>query len=320
MSASRNNTKKPGDRKAKNGSNLKPTDLHTQIAYCICKECNEEAGEGTICCDRCNGWFHRVCAGLDEEDFRVLSKPHKAINWLCEDCNKNKDKESKRFSNIEQKMEQLIDMMTEFRGLKKEFDDMKEKFGKLENSLATKSKIDDKVEDMVDAKIQEALDEQRVKESKKLNLIVVNLRESSHTDIKEEKENDKKEVEELIREILPDESIGVYDPIRLGRRNIGNRPRLLRVSVKDEKAKWSIIKNAHKLNQNNRRQHKIYINPDATQKEREEYKKLKEELERRKAEGETYLKIERVGNRRQVVRRIPLEGDGSAARNPQGGQ
>ena len=45
---------------------------------------------------------------------------------------------------------------------------------------------------MVDAKLQDALEDQRAKESKKLNLIVVNIRASASTNLIDAKEEDKK--------------------------------------------------------------------------------------------------------------------------------
>ena len=171
---------------------------------------------------------------------------------------------------------------------------------------------------MVDAKLQDALEDQRVKESKKLNLILVNVRESACTNIMDAKEEDKRVTEALIKEIFPEENIEVHDPLRLRGKQIGNRPRLLRVRVQDEQTKWNIIKNAHKLNTNGKRQQRVYINPDQTIKEREEYRRLKVELDRRTSEGEPHLKIERIGNKRQIVRRAPQDDEMGATGNSQG--
>ena len=86
----------------------------------------------------------------------------------------------------------------------------------------------------------------------------------------------------------------------------------------NEQTKWNIIKNAHKLNTNGKRQQRVYINPDQTKKEREEYMILKVELDRRTSEGEPHLKIERIGNKRQIVRRAPQDDEMGATGNSQG--
>ena len=76
--------------------------------------------------------------------------------------------------------------------------------------------------------------------------------------------------------------------------NIGNRPRLLRISVKDTSTKYKILKYSPNLNKNNQNSPKIYINPDYTAKEREANKKLREQLkERRETEPGKTFKIDR---------------------------
>ena len=287
----------------------------------ICNVCSNSVveGENALECEKCFHWWHSNCINMSDAEYNIARK-FKLLRFICPVCDSKENNQAQ--GNNDQGADK--DLKKQLAQLTNMLQNVLERLTKMESrgTGPNQQDLDKKIEDMVEAKIQDALEEQRAKESKKLNLIIVNLRESASANLQEAKEDDKKATEELIKEILPEDDIEIQNPIRLGKRQLGNKPRLLKISVSDEKTKWNIIKNSQKLNQNGRRQHKIYINPDQTQKEREEYKKLKEELDRRTKEGEPHLKIERVGNKRQVVSRPPQDepnGDGPAEVNPQGG-
>ena len=76
------------------------------------------------------------------------------------------------------------------------------KFGGSEKNLKDFEK---KVESMVDSKIETAIEERIERDRRKLNLLFVNVQES--TGDKEEKmEGDMKKVKELIQKIVPEEA------------------------------------------------------------------------------------------------------------------
>ena len=35
-----------------------------------------------LCCDKCNKWFYRLCAGIDDDQWLLLSE----TQWFCVDC------------------------------------------------------------------------------------------------------------------------------------------------------------------------------------------------------------------------------------------
>ena len=289
----------------------------------ICKKCNNTVTDGAkaLECENCINWWHAKCINMSDQEYKLAMK-NKYLKFICPEC--ENDFENSIFPTSKEELKSTSGQDSDI-GVKKQLTELSEllmnvleRLTKIEKSgIGHTQNIDKKIEDLVDAKLQDAIEEQRVKESKKLNLIVVNMRENHRENPLEAKKEDKKAAEALIKEILPEENIEVNDPVRLRGVQIGSKPRLLRVSVSDEKTKWNIIKNAHRLNSSGKRNYKIYINPDQTLKEREEYRRLKDELNRRTAGGETHLKIERVGNRRQIVRREPEEVDSRV--NSQGG-
>lgn len=77
----------------------------------------------------------------------------------------------------------------------------------------------------------------------------------------------------------------VEDTVRLGKINIGNRPRLLKVKVKSVEVKQEILRNAFKLNKGvNDPSKRTFVNPDRTPREREAFNALRAEKNR---EGKT---------------------------------
>ena len=80
-------------------------------------------------------------------------------------------------------------------------------------------------------------------------------------------------------------------PVRIGKVG-GNRPRMLRVVVANERTREDILRKAPELNKGiSENRKKIYINPDYTMRERERNKALRDELKRRRANGEEDLVI-----------------------------
>ena len=157
--------------------------------------------------------------------------------------------------------------------------------------LESKQQMETRIEDMVDSKIKEAMTEAREKENRKFNLIITNMREAEGTNLEEKKQRDTEQITRVLEDIAQEE-VQISNPVRLGKPNIGTRPRLLRITVKTEESKRKILRNASKVNINERDPKKrMYINPDYTLREREAHKKLRQGLKDRIAAGETNLMI-----------------------------
>ena len=51
----------------------------------ICPLCNGSSVlEEWLCCDKCNKWFHRQCAGIDDDQWLLLSETE--TQWFCVEC------------------------------------------------------------------------------------------------------------------------------------------------------------------------------------------------------------------------------------------
>ena len=132
--------------------------------------------------------------------------------------------------------------------------------------------------------MNEALEEVSEREKRKLNVIFVNVPECEGVTGEERQKGDLERVGDLVKQIVDIEKDEMRNPVRLGAKVIGrsSKPRMLRVTVRSEETKRKLLSNAYKLSKGVEGRNRVYINQDRTPREREEYRKLREELERRR--------------------------------------
>ena len=153
---------------------------------------------------------------------------------------------------------------------------------------------DTKIEETIENKVKEYMQEAEEKNKRKLNIVIVSLPESGKESADDRKNDDRDRVRELVRKIPEVDAGEVDNQVRLGAFKIGQnvRPRLLRMEVKTEATKQKIMKGIYSLNANKPQAQRIYINHDNTPKERDQIKHLREELKIRKEAGEVNLGID----------------------------
>ena len=244
-----------------------------------CLKCTRVVGrddEGMLCHD-CNRWAHRKCVDISLKQYEFLTEASDSIQWVCDGC--LIDKGERRV--LERKIDQLSSLIQT----------LGEKVVMMEKSF-TGEGIEDKIEKMVTKKVDEAMEEREEREKRKFNLVVVNLPESRKTEANERKNEEVNQLKEMVKEICPElGEVDIEDPVRMGRLG-GNKPRLLKFKVQNDEVKEKVLRNSYKLNRGVEKQEdRVYINPDFTPAERLKQKELRDELKRRRDEGETDLVI-----------------------------
>ena len=216
------------------------------------------------------------CSELTKLQLSFLTDSPDAIQWVCPTCVKG---EGIKKGAVEAKIDRLQEMISVLTA----------KIERLENG-SDGTNLEDKIEKMLDKKLAEKLEEKSEREDRKNNLIIVNLPESKMTTVEDRKKDDIKQLMDLVKEQNPElESETLEEPVRLGKVG-GTRPRLLRVKVKSQEVKTEFLKvrlNAEGVSQDKR----VYINPDYTPAERENNKKMREELKNRIKNGEKDIGI-----------------------------
>ena len=120
------------------------------------------------------------------------------------------------------------------------------------------------------------------RERRKKNVMIFNLQESELGEATERYREDEENIGVLLLEEMGVEDIQIEKIIRLGKKNERNRPLLVR--LRDEKSRGEIMKGASRL-RHSIRFPKVYITKDMTESERENDKKLRNELREKRGRG-----------------------------------
>ena len=280
-------TKVKGQFKAGSSKDAKRQSFHSTLGSWQCIYCDEPCEDNvqekrmrSIECFSCKRYGHQACASLSDSIFESLSGSP-CLQWTCQPCTEAEGT-TERQSRTDAKLDMLIELVSS----------LASRLDTLEKKQTRAETIDEKIEEMVDKKLGEILEEKGEKEKRRKNIIIVNLSESQKTDSVERKEDEVKKVKELVDKIVTVSEGDLIDPVRLGKEG-GNRPRPLRLTVRDENLKKEILSKAKNLNKDTPDPRKrIYINQDKTGKERERERELREERRRRMEKGETDLVIQ----------------------------
>ena len=293
---------------AKGRGKKKGTDGHqggpvTNIMkMCLCGTCNNPVEDDpkddcdrSIECYSCRNWFHQRCTTLTKQAFKFLEEGDNSIQWICPKCQSKSADETKKLHHIEGRIEYLVSLMSNLEETIMTKVDLKIK-QQIENSFSEKNK---EIEEKVVKQIEMKMEEKEEKEKRSNNIVIWNLPESTEEDTKLKKKEDLSNAAKLLSQIVDIEEGDLTESLRIGRKT-ENKPRLLKLTVASQEQKKQIIANARKINKPNTvPKDRIYINPDMTPAERDQEKKmrdnLKAELKERQEKGEIDLAIR--GNR-----------------------
>lgn len=172
--------------------------------------------------------------------------------------------------------------------MRKELEGMKKEIVHRGMEEINKKKVEDeKMMEEMQTKLEDIERERRSK-----NIVVFNLIESEEEEARKRYEEDEELCKNLIKEELGLKEVTIGKVIRLGRKIEGKtRPLLVKLDSGDSRI--LVLQNARRLRHSVRFQ-RVYINKDLTVAERNEDKKLREELkEKRSADGEERFIIRR---------------------------
>lgn len=275
----------------------------------ICKGGKKPCGLSTekdqsIECNGCLGWYHPACQDLSIGAFKALGKYD--LFWLCLDCKENVtrllDIERKVGERIEQAEKNIIEAMKMVHSVKdsETKDKIEEKIEQMEKSVV--SKITEQQSEVVTTlksqqsvlknipQVSEELKsstdtfkkmiKSQEDETRKHNIIIHNVQESTSEDPAKRKEDDLKVFTGIASALLGEgEAVSVDQVIRLGKKNESGKPRLMLVRVKDRNVVEQLYKKRFRLKDEGFQN--TYLTRDLTPEEREVQKKLREELARK---------------------------------------
>lgn len=275
---------------------------------CDSVKCKGDIHEESIECRKCWKNLHLRCASVEKEEWKLLEKLRKVVKWICEECEEKYNQFEKENDLLKEKikiMEKDMNLLKKAKEcedkveieLKDETVQEEDKFEKLKKGIleSVKSMNEDlKLELMRKIPRSNHVDnkENIMDEERKQNLIIYNVEECLDEDPLNRKEDDLKTVMEIFEKgtKVYRQDYDIKRVIRLGKRYDENgqvkkrRPILVRLGSVQEK--WKIIKRANYLSNAPDGLHKVSIVLDLNEKQREENKKLIEELKSRRERGE----------------------------------
>ncbi|KAJ2952171.1 hypothetical protein O0L34_g4450 [Tuta absoluta] len=236
-----------------------------------CAKCNKPATDKnklSVTCDLCKGFLCSDCHGLSPTEIRVLELKTVArvMTFLCRDCKTT--------------MVQLPTILQKLNSLTEEVKQLRIR----QSMLATES----------------AIQEISERANRSTNIIMYDLPESTSDIAEDRKTHDIAECTKVITKITNKADCTRIKAFRLGapKSDAGAAPRPLKVIMNSKNEALDILRNKHKL------QKPSSIAADLTPMQREYLKYLREELEKRKSEGEKDLTIKYVQGRPTIVNQI----------------
>lgn len=219
--------------------------------------------ENGLQCDGCDIWYHAGCERIPVEMYKMYKK-YKEELWFCQACKPTVKQYIRKMRDIEAKQQDLIARVEQ-----------------LEKGTINKD-IDGLVQNITVEEMEEREDRKR----RKNNIVLYNLPESDEADPKEREREDNKMCEDLFTNHLKVAGVEIDKVIRLGRK-VDHRNRPVLVKLQQDGKKWDILSNAECLkNETNLVWKKIGIAPDMTKRQRDQNKKLREELQEKRNRGE----------------------------------
>ena len=292
-----------------------------------CIECNKNKGaDDWLQCDYCDGWTHRQCANINATLFKALKtkKTTENIMYICSPCKVERTDEAGRKDKIDGRIDRLLSIMEGMRKDIQRVDDsveeridrrMREMEGRLEHKIQEQGQRTSgreterkeqvwgvgrrEFEERVERRLQrEDSEEERGERAKRAkNILIFGIPEPK------EKENDHKQdvgrVQEVLKELQGREGDAnqIEEVVRLGRR--GERIRPIKVGLKSSEQRNAVLKNSKLLKDHEKKYlQKVYVSADQTIRQREMGRELREELRRRRENGEDVV----IHRNRVIVR------------------
>lgn len=265
----------------------------------FCITCRSACGAGSISCNTCGKWTHGKCINLSKKQITYyanqLADPN-GERWTCSSCVTEEDEEdqveieNEQFQGsrytIDDIMHKLLEMEANHNILVKKIEQqdvtIKTLISRIEQIESTNKNSKD-IPVMTNTIIKE-IDERKKREN---NIVVYGIEESTRENSEDRKTDDQSNIARVLTSVTNNVVVDDIKFFRLGKRTNGKH-RPIKVILNSSKDVHNVFKNKNKLGNAHPG---VKIGADQTLIQRQEFKKVNDELVRRKAEGEADLFI-----------------------------
>jgi len=266
-------------------------------------------------CATCQGWECITCANIPEtlyDNKDVMESDN--LRFICSTCKQVRNKKPKGKSDSS-KLDAVLQKLDKLDSVLDKCNNLEDKLSELELNIDTKidRRVDARVEEVLHSQIakevRQCFEEQKQRERRSTNIIIYGAEEPDDEDPADRKRKDEINANSLCSALgVP--SANILTTIRIGEKK-AERKRPWKIVLDDVKTQKEILRNAWKV-ANIEEYKSLSINPDMTQEQREERRKLVEILHERRRNGEKDLVI-RGGN---IVAKKALKPDKEGRKTP----
>ena len=250
-----------------------------------CLKCNKATNATKdFKCDRCGRPIHGTCANLTRAEEAQMRLTNRRLKFFCEDCDSSVIHSTNQ-SDVDEMKNILVDLRKEISSLREEIATMKGG-----TSINNNEEL-----------MEDIISEMREREKCSKNLILHGLEELKSDNLNDRREHDKIKATEVVQSLSQNIDLSRSVFIRLGKSGTTAKPRPLKVTLKNEAAALSVLKNTKTLKNRN----DINITRDRTQKERDYLKKLRMKLDQLNKDGNNGYTIRYVQNTPKIVENTP---------------
>ncbi|XP_060573927.1 uncharacterized protein LOC132731720 [Ruditapes philippinarum] len=277
---SANSSSKRTSRAKKHIENSDDSDIEVDL----CKDCNSEIGnqDKALQCDLCENWFCYDCTQINSKIYSALNNSkNNGVLWICKHCRISMPgfhKLSKRLSVLEETSLKVEKKHKDFELKIKSLEDkLSQVLEKRPNEVINiQENVNGGSTGSISDVVNQVLNEQKDRESRRLNVICYGLPESVKESQEERKNDDNTRISSILSEIMNLSEVSFSETVRLGRYD-GEKTRPTRFSVNSIETKQKILERA-RVNVRNSSVDlckNLYFQSDLTLKQREEAYKLR---------------------------------------------
>ena len=286
---------------------------------CLSCKVTVKKNDKAVECSICERWFHIACQKepIDLEVYNALQKSTTKVHCYCDDCECGAKSLNKKMVALEishQRLEGQLKRVEEALKEKPSKDEVQEMIQTqindvLENKMD--EAIDSKIEGLEKTEAQDKVPEDKIcakviaeikeRENRSGNIVIHGIDESTSEEANESLAQDSNVIDQIMKEIQVQVTSAQMKIRRLGKRE-PNKKRPVLATMRDDKAKKSIMENAKKL-KDSAMFKQIGISHDLTKVQREDLKNMREEAKAKSTAEKTFIVIGMPGSWKIVERK-----------------
>ena len=245
---------------------------------------------GDSCCKNC--YKIETLENRSELQERRIVELEKKFEGLMTIRIAEEKETTKKYHEQQLKMDQMVESFEKIKAM----EDAEITGAKTEAwSEIVKRKVDEELKAVtqqvkdVEKQIELRVEEDKMKERKKNNVIIHRMVESKETDEKENNKEDRKSTMYLINEVLkvPCEDKDIKRVFRLGKLTGGEKQRPLLIEFRDGTTKNKVLENLSRLRNADEQLKQISVTHDMTESEREQCRELVKECREKQNKEES---------------------------------